>query len=128
MGFEVVSTLLGPEETGSHHRFWGVGLFHVFVKGLAAGWGGGGWLSFGWWRTHHGLHELLVRLGCPGDWGLGLWWWAVTGCGGGRLFLENCTVDASIFVRIKDLFFVLCNFIVVKFLRAQGECLGTRSR
>ena len=39
VGFEVVSTLLGPEETGSHHRFWGVGLFHVFVKG-ARGLGG----------------------------------------------------------------------------------------
>ena len=30
------------------------------------------------------------------------------------LYLENCTVDASIFV--------------VKFLRAHGGCLGTRSR
>ena len=35
-------------------------------------------------------------------------------CGGGWLFVENCTVDASIFV--------------VKLLRADGGCLGTRSR
>ena len=34
------------------------------------------------------------------------------GCG--WLFVENCTVDASIFV--------------VKLLRADGGCLGTRSR
>ena len=38
-----------------------------------------------------------------------LWW---GGCG--WLFVENCTVDASIFV--------------VKLLRADGGCLGTRSR
>ncbi len=38
----------------------------------------------------------------------GLWW-----CGVGVLF-ENCIVDASIFV--------------VKLLRANGGCLGTRSR
>ena len=43
------------------------------------------------------------RLGC------GWWVWVV----GGVLF-ENCTVDASIFV--------------VKLPRADGECLGTRSR
>ena len=35
-------------------------------------------------------------------------WWC------GWLFVENCTVDASIFV--------------VKLLRADGGCLGTRSR
>ena len=37
------------------------------------------------------------------------------GCGGvGLVLVENCTVDASIFV--------------VKLLRAYGGCLGTRSR
>ena len=41
--------------------------------------------------------------------GRGWWVWVV----GGVLF-ENCTVDASIFV--------------VKFVRANGGCLGTRSR
>jgi hypothetical protein len=38
----------------------------------------------------------------------------VWGCG--WLFVENCTVDASIL------------FFVVKFLRANGGCLGIRSR
>jgi hypothetical protein len=43
-------------------------------------------------------------------WGVGL-----GGAGGcGWLLVENCTVDASIFV--------------VKLLRAVGGCLGTRSR
>jgi hypothetical protein len=37
-------------------------------------------------------------------------WRVVVGC----VFVENCTVDASIFV--------------VKLLRAHGGCLGTRSR
>jgi hypothetical protein len=36
--------------------------------------------------------------------------------GWGRWLFENCTVDASIFVS------------VVKFVRAYGGCLGTRSR
>ncbi len=44
--------------------------------------------------------------------GVGLLVW---GCGVvGWLFVENCTVDASIFV--------------VKLSRANGGCLGTRSR
>jgi hypothetical protein len=44
--------------------------------------------------------------------GCGLVWF---GCGGaGLVLVENCTVDASIFV--------------VKLLRAYGGCLGTRSR
>jgi hypothetical protein len=47
----------------------------------------------------------LVLRGRVGKW----WVWVV----GGVLF-ENCTVDASIFV--------------VKFVRANGGCLGTRSR
>ena len=47
--------------------------------------------------------SFFVGFGC-------VWWvWVV----GGVLF-ENCIVDASIFV--------------VKFVRANGGCLGTRSR
>ena len=45
---------------------------------------------------------------------LGVWWvvvWVV-----GWLLVENCTVDASIL------------FSVVKLSRANGGCLGTRSR
>jgi hypothetical protein len=47
------------------------------------------------------------------SWG---WCWGVVFRGGGGfcLLFENCTVDASIFV--------------VKFIRANGGCLGTRSR
>jgi hypothetical protein len=45
-------------------------------------------------------------------------WWVLGVCGGwwvgGWSLFENCTVDASIFV--------------VKLPRADGECLGTRSR
>jgi hypothetical protein len=37
-----------------------------------------------------------------------------------RPYLENCTVDASIFNKISVVF--------AKFLRAHGGCLGTRSR
>jgi hypothetical protein len=42
-------------------------------------------------------------------------------CGGvvGCVFVENYTVDASIFVSL---------IFVVKLLRAHGGCLGTRSR
>jgi hypothetical protein len=43
--------------------------------------------------------------------GVGFRWWRVCGVG---VLVENCTVDASIFV--------------VKLLRAVGGCLGTRSR
>jgi hypothetical protein len=49
------------------------------------------------------FRDTVVFVGC------GWWVWVV----GGVLF-ENCTVDASIFV--------------VKFVRANGGCLGTRSR
>jgi hypothetical protein len=66
---------------------------------------GGG--SFGWWP--HLWSQDVVPVRC-------VWWWvmvaAVWGCG--VAFVENCTVDASIFV--------------VKLLRAHGGCLGTRSR
>jgi uncharacterized membrane protein YadS len=50
----------------------------------------------------------LVVLGFP------VAWPALVGVGVVGLLVENCTVDASIFV--------------VKFLRANGGCLGTRSR
>ena len=52
----------------------------------------------------------------------GLRWLPCLGAGvGGRLFLENFTVDASIFV-----VFVL--FWFDKLLSAIGGCLGTKSR
>ena len=60
------------------------------------------------------------------------------GCpGGGRLVVENCTVDASIFFdcRPAQRCFVrgvvvggVCCSCVAKLLRAHGGCLGTRSR
>jgi hypothetical protein len=52
-------------------------------------------------------HLRLVRRLLP-------WWGWVRAGGCGWLLVENCTVDASIFV--------------VKLLRAHGGCLGTRSR
>ncbi len=61
--------------------------------------------------------------GCGGGWLVGAWSWSYRipwrGCGwpvriGCRLYVENYTVDASIFV--------------AKFLRAHGGCLGTRNR
>lgn len=64
------------------------------------------------------LLPVVVGDGCPGmAWscippavvGFGVGLWVV-----GWLFVENCTVDASIFV--------------VKLSRANGGCLGTRSR
>ena len=64
-----------------------------------------------WWFGFSGLACVVV---IPAYWifgfvGVGGLWW----CGVGVLF-ENCIVDASIFV--------------VKLLRANGGCLGTRSR
>ena len=67
-----------------------------------------GWLLFLAGAIFHQtvLCVAACRRGCAGC----RWWvWVV----GGVLF-ENCTVDASIFV--------------VKFVRANGGCLGTRSR
>jgi hypothetical protein len=55
---------------------------------------------------------VLPRLvGGAGGWGFGGGWMVV-----GWLLVENCTVDASIL------------FSVVKLSRADGGCLGTRSR
>ncbi len=65
------------------------------------------------------LHRL-VGVGCQAWPGLAYRmspWGGVAGVGlwvVGWLFVENCTVDASIFV--------------VKLSRANGGCLGTRSR
>ena len=64
------------------------------------------------------LLRVLVRVVLVRVWWVG-WWLVGVGVGGvGRVrsLLENCIVDASIFVS------------VVKFLRAHGGCLGTRSR
>ena len=66
---------------------------------------GGGWCFWG-----GGPSFPTWGGGVGGGGGGAKWWvWVV----GGVLF-ENCTVDASIFV--------------VKFVRANGGCLGTRSR
>jgi hypothetical protein len=60
----------------------------------------------GWCNATFGCHTGPRRRG------VGVWWW-LWGVVGWPLF-ENCTVDASIFV--------------VKLPRADGGCLGTRSR
>ena len=53
------------------------------------------------------------RAGCLVEF-LGVWWTALMVVGWS--LVENCTVDASIL------------FFVVKLSRANGGCLGTRSR
>lgn len=86
---ENVSTLLGPEGTTIVLLFQRLGQPPC-----------GGWKS-----ARHGLAPHTANC---------CWVW----CGADRVvgwsFVENCTVDASIFV--------------VKLSRANGECLGTRSR
>lgn len=86
-----VSTLLGPEGTTR------VVVFQSLEMPLGGVPGAEG--------ARHGLVSHTA-----GGWS-GLVWglWVV-----GWLFVENCTVDASIFV--------------VKLSRANGGCLGTRSR
>jgi hypothetical protein len=66
------------------------------------------------WVVFSGLAGLAgkLRRGCPRV-GVVAGWVLVVGVGW-VAFVENCTVDASIFV--------------VKLLRAYGGCLGTRSR
>jgi hypothetical protein len=59
---------------------------------------------------HIKRHRMLLDRGLV-RWGL---WWVVVCWGVGGLLVENCIVDASIFV--------------VKLSRANGGCLGTRSR
>jgi hypothetical protein len=89
-GWEMaMGTLLGPEGTTSV-------VVSVTCLGLLVG---------AWKSARHGLAPYTA--GCYRVW-----------CGVDRVvgwsFVENCTVDASIFV--------------VKLSRANGECLGTRSR
>ena len=72
-----------------------------------------------WWvaRAYGHRTALLAQL-WDGSFGAGLarcvWWGRRWVSVGARPLLENCTVDASIFV--------------VKLVRAHGGCLGTRSR
>ena len=68
----------------------------------SAGWWVGGWFA---------VRTSLVPVRCMASVGVGV---APGWVGWDRPYLENCTVDASIFV--------------VKLLRAHGGCLGTRSR
>ena len=72
------------------------------------------------WQSRHGLVSYTASRGnwLPdlvlvevSWWGFGVGLWVV-----GWLLVENCTVDASIL------------FSVVKLSRANGGCLGTRSR
>ena len=82
---EVLDTLLGPEGSGDA------------VLGLLLMGGSGGVPAGFFWSWASPRSQLaVVGVGC-------------------RLYFENFTVDASIFV-------------VFKFLRAHGGCLGTRNR
>ena len=76
---------------------------------------GGGGVVVSERLSRHGLVSHTVLVGRPlWGWGLlvaGVGLWVV-----GWLLVENCTVDASIL------------FSVVKLSRANGGCLGTRSR
>ena len=103
--------LLGPEETSTTDGFLSLEPPFVGVEGGGPGSGAG----FFWQavpdRPYRKPREAV-------DWeqwavGSGLVWWVVVGFRVCLLF-ENCTVDASIFV--------------VKLSRADGGCLGTRSR
>jgi len=86
----VQGILLGPERT-SPRVLWGWSF----------------WVGPGMPGAHQTTPGLDLRV-------CGLGWWVVV-CGGvGGSLVENCTVDASIFV--------------VKLSRANGGCLGTRSR
>jgi hypothetical protein len=82
---EVPDTLLGPEGSDDAHRLLASAGGNGVCRLVSSGRGP---------RREHGLSVLGV------------------GC---RLYFENFTVDASIFV-------------VFKFLRAHGGCLGTRNR
>ena len=100
-GWPVVSALLGPEGTSRTRsaRLGGVG--GLVSRGLC--------FRFCLARQTVPCFWLAsVGGGCRG-WGVGGVWWV-----GFWLLVENCIVDASIFV--------------VKLSRANGGCLGTRSR
>jgi hypothetical protein len=74
----------------------------------------------------HSYHTALdMRSFWVCVWGGGL----VGGGGVAGLWFENCIVDASIFCNTaKFLFVVFVVCLLVKFFRAYGGCLGTRSR
>ena len=76
-----------------------------------------GWVAAPCWGSEETSHLVAVFSGrvlhvCHTGLRI-VWGWVVGGCGV-CVLVENCTVDASIFV--------------VKLLRANGGCLGTRSR
>jgi hypothetical protein len=100
-----VGTLLGPEGTGCVLIRFVTGLCLVVVVSSSFCCVGGGGVVAGWG---------LDRSGCYLHRTASLFRRAAVGSGDGRPYLENCTVDASIFV--------------VKLIRAHGGCLGTRSR
>jgi hypothetical protein len=85
-GLVVVSILLGPE---------GTSLLRGFLRGGCCPW-------------------VLACPAAANRFRHGCVWGRCCGCGWVGLFVENCIVDASIFV--------------VKLVRANGGCLGTRSR
>ena len=101
----VDDTLLGPEGPGAAALVAGP----LFVWGCLWGW----W----WWFLVDVVAARIPARVLASVGGVGV---GVCGVGGGvgRLFVENFTVDASIFV-------FACVF---KFLRAHGGCLGTRNR
>jgi hypothetical protein len=115
---------------------WSFGVWWVVVE--HRWWGGGAcrahcWVlrspATGWWGAWYGpvLGSRTAR--SPVGGGVG-----GSGGGRGRWLFENCTVDASIFVKIKThplgcgSWFSAVLLFLLKFLRAQGGCLGTRSR
>ena len=102
-------TLLGPEGSGP------TCVLRACTGGrwCRAFWSAG---ALGAVRTR--VVQLLLGGVCGGSVCLGLAWSCV----------ENCTVDASIFVYQRFYESLVSAYFVVKFLRAQGGCLGTRSR
>ena len=81
--------------------------------------GAGGWVWSFWRVAVVGIPfpPWLVLVVGVGGVGVGVGW-----CGWCRSCVENCIVDVSIFG------FLWCLLCVVKFVRAHGGCLGTRSR
>ena len=95
-------TLLSPEGTTTSRPRWGWRPVMYLPAGCLFS------------NARHDLvHIPLGQCWCEsaGCSGFGVGWWVV-----GWLLVENCTVDASIL------------FFVVKLSRADGGCLGTRSR
>jgi hypothetical protein len=99
VGVGVPGTLLGPEGSERELRFF----MTVSATGAATHLLEGGWVLVG--GSGWGLVLVIPHpeRGCGCRFGSGR-----------RLYVENYTVDASIFV--------------AKFLRAHGGCLGTRNR